>query len=1044
MYFSIERIERIVRELESYIYSKSINIDSFEIKECGYKYLEGDKTPENEWKKFDCNNETWGGVDKHYWFKTEIVIPKEFHQKPVSFRIRTGREDAWDSVNPQFLLYINNEIVQGMDINHREVLISESANAGDKYEIALYAHSGMEEDIIILKANIAVFEREIEKLLYNIKVPTEVAGLLEKDDKRRIDILNYMTKAINMLDLRRVFSKEFYSSISDANKFLEDEFYNDFCGEDDIKAICVGHTHIDVAWRWTLEQAREKAVRSFSTVLNLMKEYPDYVFVSSQPQLYKYVKEACPELYEEIKKKIKEGKWEAEGAMWLESDCNLTSGESLIRQILFGTKFFKQEFNVENKILWLPDVFGYSTALPQILKKSGIEYFMTTKLDWNEYNRIPYDTFMWKGLDGSEVLTHFVTTSEYSLRDKQTGTVVYGGQLKPSQVMGAWARYQQKEISNEVLIPYGFGDGGGGTTRWMLENEKRIQKGIPGCPVTKKGKAIDFFENIAKNVKGNKKLPKWVGELYLEYHRGTYTSMARNKRDNRKAEFLYQDIEFLYSMNKVLNTKTSYPQEEINKNWELILLNQFHDIIPGSSIKEVYEDSDRQYKEVFKEGKKLLKNAIKTISCNIKINETSAIVFNQLSQMRSDIVEFNLPEGWENAEIYYNGKLIASQVVECNKVIFYADNVPSKGYKVFEIKETASNKNEFQKVDKYINSRYFDIEFDENYNIKSIYDKGNDREVISKDQKANVIQAFEDKPLWFDAWDINIFYQEKMWEVNHVESVEILECGPIRNAFKISRKFLDSTIEQIIYTYSDIPRIDFKNKIDWKEQQILLKAAFPVDIHSEKASYEIQYGNVERPTHWNTSWDYARFEVCAHKWADLSEGGYGVSLLNDCKYGYDIKDNLMRLTLLKSGTYPNPDADKEVHEFTYSLYPHSGTWKEAKTTSMGYNLNCPMYVEVEKAHDGPLDNEVSIAKINKDNVIIEVIKKAEDSDDLIIRVYEYENKRTKATINFTTSINEVWECDMLENKEQKIENTYDGFTFEIKPYEIKTFSINIL
>ena len=341
----------------------------------------------------------------------------------------------------------------------------------------------------------------------------------------------------------------------------------------------------------------------------------------------------------------------------------------------------------------------------------------------------------------------------------------------------------------------------------------------------------------------------------------------------------------------------------------------------------------------------------------------------------------------------------------------------------------------------FLSNEFFDISFDENYNIKSIYDKKNCREVIREGERANVLLAFEDKPHNYDAWNINIYYREKMWEIKNVESAGLIERGPVRTGLKITRKFLDSIIEQIIYIYNHIPRIDFATRIDWKERQILLKAAFPVDVHSEKATFDIQYGNVERPTHWNTSWDYARFESVAHKWVDISEDGYGVSLLNDCKYGHDVKDGVIRITLLKSAVSPNTDADREVHEFTYSLYPHGGGWREGNTVQMAYALNCPMYSLIGEPHEGSLPPEFSLLKTDKDNVIPEVIKKAEDSDDIVIRVYECYNRRTNVSLTFFRDLTEVWECDLMENNIGKVDFAGNKFEFTIRPYEIKTFKI---
>jgi alpha-mannosidase len=1042
MYMIHERIKKIVEVLGRYRYPDSESIGYFKYKEGKFNSIEEAQIASGEWLDFgpDCR---WGGRDKHYWFKTQVEIPSRFQGKTVIFEVKTGREDKWDATNPQFLIYVNDKLIQGLDTNHTYVILSEEAAAQDNYSVELNAYTGMEGGLVDLKAGLVVLDREVEKLYYNIKVPLEIAVLLDINDKRRGDILNYLNEAVNLLDLRKPFSESFNESVCESNRFLEEEFYNKYCGCEDVIATCVGHTHIDVAWLWTVSQTREKSARSFSTVLSLMEQYPEYIFMSSQPQLYKFVKEDYPEVYERIKERVKEGRWEAEGAMWLEADCNLTSGESLVRQVLFGTRFFEKEFGIKNKILWLPDVFGYSAALPQILKKSGIDYFMTTKISWNEYNKMPYDTFMWKGLDGTEILTHFITASDYQ-NPITSHFTTYNGKLKPDEVMGTWQRYQHKDMNNDVLISFGHGDGGGGTTIEMLENARRMEKGIPGCPKVKLGNTLDYFKGLEQKVRSNRKLPKWAGELYLEYHRGTYTSMARNKRYNRKSEFLYQDVELLSTISSLMTEDGQYEQDKINEGWEGILLNQFHDILPGSSIKEVYEDSEKHYIDIMKEGNRLADNAMKSIAANITLSETSVVVFNQLGFDRSDVVEFKLPEGCENAEVYdYLGNAVLSQKLDGNKVLFFAENIPAKGYKAFKLVKAKAEPLKKQAAVQIssLGNKFFDISFDADYNITSIFDKVNDRELLKSGERANVLQAFEDRPHNFDAWDINIYYQEKMWEVNDVLSAALIENGPLRTTLRIERRFLDSTITQDIHMYEAISRIDFSNYVDWKERHILLKAAFPVDIHADKATYDVQYGNVERPTHWNTSWDYARFEVCAHKWVDLSEDDYGVSLLNDCKYGHDIKDGVMRMTLLKSATDPNQDADLGEHRFTYSLYPHSGDWKKAGTIPMSYKINCPMYASVEEGHEGTLPTEFSLVRVNKENIMVEVVKRAEDSDDIIVRLYECYNRRTKAVLCFSKEIARAWECNLMEIDQKEVEVSDNRLEFEIKPFEIKTFKL---
>lgn len=1046
MLFELERIGRVLNDIEKSMYTASNKIKTFKVKDGKFNGGQEINLDDSKWEDYNLGD-FWGEADQHRWFRTEVEIPKEFHKQFVVFNIITGHEGDWDATNPQFLLYINGELIQGLDVNHRKVIISKEAIAGEKYKIALLAYTGSIKEKTKLVGEIKVLDRNIEEFYYNLKVPYSAARILKEDDDNKINILKILQQAATLLDLRKIYSKEFYNSINEANNYLKEHFYKDINYKSPL-VTAVGHTHIDVAWLWTVSQTREKAIRSFSTVLKLMEEYPEYTFMSSQPQLYEFVKEDAPELYEKIKERVKEGRWEVDGAMWLEPDCNVPSGESLVRQMLFGMKFFEKEFGVKCKTLWLPDVFGYSAALPQIMKKSGVDYFMTTKLDWNQFNRMPNDTFMWEGIDGTEVFTHLVTTCDYSKFEADNATfsgvnskTTYTGNINANQTMGTWKRYQNKDLNDETLMLYGFGDGGGGPTEEMLENAKRLKYGIPGLPRLELGKETDFFNRTYLKLKDCKKIPRWVGELYFEYHRGTYTSMAKNKRFNRKSEILYGDLETIASFNKFFGK--SYPSQQLKKGWKTILLNQFHDIIPGTCIEEVYDQTDKEYKEILKTGNELLKENLKVLSSNINLGNRSIVMFNSLSFNRSDVVEVDIAEGTEIKALKdIQGNEIEIQYTEDRKsIIAFVENIPAKGYKVFEIIHGEKYENEIQNIsNRVIENQFYSIKFDENYNIVSIYDKKNLKEILKG--KGNVIQAFEDRPMNWENWDIDIYYKEKMYEVNDLQEVKVIEDGPVRYALKIRRNFYDSSIEQIIYVYNDMPRIDFKTKLHWKEHNILLKVAFPVDINSSKATYEIQYGNVERETHNNTSWDLARFEVCGHKWADLSEMGCGVSLLNDCKYGYDIKNGVMRLTLLKCGTYPNPNADIGEHEFTYSLYPHNDTWREANTQQEAYKLNVPIYSIIDEAHKGILPMNLSMFNIDKHHCIIEVIKKEEDGEGIILRIYEYMNKRSKVKLTSFKAIEQVFECDLLENKLKEISKNSYEFEFDIKPYEIKTFSLN--
>lgn len=1044
MDYKRERIDKICEELQGLITLQNVELNDWQIKSGLYLNPEEADASKEEFKKFDSKIDRFIGDDVNYWFRKEIEVPKSFDGKDMFLYVMT-QKNYWDAVNPQFLVFVNGEAIQGLDVNHRDVLLVSNAKAGDKYTIDLQAYTGRDTNIhegatkhIEFNSNLVEYDKEINDVYYNLLTPNKILRRMKDDDYNKIKLQLALQKAVNLIDLRDHYSKDFYDSIRKCNEFLADEVYTKLAGEDTVVATCVGHTHIDIAWWWTVAQTRQKVARSFSTVLKYMEEFEDYKFMSSQPQLYKFLKQHHPKLMEKVAERVKEGRWEAEGGMWLEADCNVTSGESLVRQFLHGKKFFKEEFNVDNEILWLPDVFGYSAALPQIMKKSGIKYFMTTKIAWNQYNKLPVDTFWWRGIDGTEIFTHLITTQDED-QDEKSHFTTYNGKLNPVSVIKAWDRYQQKDLNNDVLISFGYGDGGGGPTREMLETAKRMKSGIVGSPKVRIETSKTYFEDLYSRLENDKKVPKWVGELYLEYHRGVYTSMARNKKSNRKCELMLQDVEFLSVFAERFGD--SYPKQEIFDGWELILLNQFHDILPGTSIKDVYDVTKIEYEALEEKLKNMIEDKVKVISENVSSKSDQIVVINTLSFYRNDVVLIDT----DAKGLSYNGKEIPTQRTHDNKLIAYIESIPSKGYLVLEKsnKEYVSKAN-MEIKDRCLENSSYKIEFDENMEMSRFYDKAFDRDVILKGTKANSIKAYEDKPMNFDNWDIDIYYKEKCWNVDDVQSVEWLEKGPVRATLKIERKFVNSTIIQKIYFYNHTKRIDFDTYVDWKQKQVLLRVDFPVDINNTEATYDIQFGNLKRATHSNTSWEKAKFEVCAHKWADISETGYGVSLMNDCKYGYSISDSTMSLTLLKSGILPNPVTDQEEHTFVYSIYPHEDIVEKSETVNESYNLNCPLYsYESKNGSSNKSENIGNILEVDKENVIIETVKKAEDNSGIIIRMYESQNKREVVGITFKDGFKKVKEYDLMENEIGEVKISENKFTFDIKPYEIKTFKITI-
>ncbi|MBD5455236.1 MAG: alpha-mannosidase [Lachnospiraceae bacterium] len=1039
-----ERVGKQIQLLKSLIIKKEFPIEEYRMYHGNKKISDVANLSVDDWETIH-DNQIWGGHREYFWFETSVTIPKECDKEYVIYELTTGKEGEWDALNPQFCVYINGERRQGFDVNHHEITLSECAKAGETYRIVLSAFTGDCNFSLFLTSCLKIVDMTTRKYYYDLKVPHDVVMLIEENDRNYINTLLALNESVNLIDFRKPYSEAYYISIDNASQYLQENYYNQYCGNSSEKVYCVGHTHIDCAWKWTLAVTEDKAIRSFSTVLELMRKYPEYIFMSSQPQLYQYVKNNAPDIYEQIRERVKQGRWETDGGMWVEADCNLSSGESLVRQFLHGQRFFREEFGKDNCMLWLPDVFGYSAALPQILIKCGLSYFMTTKINWNEFNKMPYDTFMWEGIDGTQVLTHFIPTRDYQKPAEKGETdffTTYNGFVDASQVMGGWERYNQKYLNREVLNSFGYGDGGGGPTEEMLENQRRLAKGLPGCPQTVMSTARNFFETLEKHVKNKKYLPRWVGELYLEYHRGTYTSMARNKKYNRKSEFAFGNLESFCAIDSVLN-QTEYPADMLHKAWEVILRNQFHDILPGSSIKEVYEDSKKEYEFILDLYRLHMQNTLEHLAENINAELGSLVVFWPNSTVSDVNVEFILEGNKIPVWIGTNDEACLIQQIGEKKYLFRTHGLPSKGYQAMMLHYEAIGNdvnNMYVGTDRMEND-LLRIEINEKGQFVSIYDKEMQREVLKCGQTGNVIMTYEDRPHRYDAWDLNHYYTEKCWEAGEAEEIVVEEKGPVRGCLKISRKYLDSFICQYIYLHSNSKRIDIKNEIDWKQDHIFVKSLFPVDIHTDEAVFDIQFGNVKRPTHTNTSWDMAKFEVCMHKWLDVSEEGYGVALLTDCKYGCSVQNGVIGLSMLKSATDPNPDADKEKHEFMFSILPHRGDFREGKVIPEAYELNNPAIAVIKKNKTGFLPRSFSFASTDQPNVVIEAIKRSEDSNAWIIRLYECYNKRCNVTMQLREKIHNAFLCNLLEEQEEPVVFEKDKILFSIKPYEILTFKV---
>lgn len=978
----------------------------------------------------------WQGLDQYMWLKTIVDLPVAPSNHRVVGIFDFGITEGGNNAGFEGLAFLNNKVLQGIDTNHTEVVFSKEEE-GKKSELAFRLWSGLPGDSgkekmqhQLKQADICLLDERIDTFYYQSTSILQIIELLDENDLSKIQLTNILNEAYLIIDWDSNLPEKEKESIYKAANFLDLELKK-INKESGIVISAFGHAHVDVAWLWRLKHTREKIARTFSSVLRLMEENGDYHFLQSMPQLYDYIKIDYPEIYSQIKEKVAEGKWEVEGGMWVEADCNIPSGESLVRQLLIGQAFFKDEFNYVSKTLWLPDVFGYSWALPQILKLSNIDTFMTTKLGWNEYNSLPTDTFTWRGIDGSEILTHIITTPD----DYDQPGFTYNSQMTAEAVVGTWNNYHEKAINQDLLFAFGYGDGGGGPNREMLEMKKHLS-GVDGFPVIKSTKVSTYFERLKNTFnESNQYKHVWNGELYFEFHRGTYTSQAINKKLNRQFELRFRKNEMIKSLLTILNNNAG-DNETMNEMWKILLRNQFHDIIPGSSIKEVYEDSLLEYKDL---EEKMNIEETKSFNLLIKDSDKHIHYFDSTQWGNSKIIKIH---NLNNQDVYLKNEKIVTQRIGFNTHLALVES-KALAFNNLEIKKSNDTNEEnhlsvVQPEDYRLETPFYVVKFNSKGQISYLLDKEVSRLVNPEGKPLNVFQVFTDKPIQFDAWNIDSFYQEK-----HDEIVEMIamseETGEIRTTISIEWMYRSSSICQKIHFYKHSKRIDFETHVDWHEASKLLKIAFPVDIHTTEATYDIQYGNVKRPNHWNTSWDFAKFETVAHQWVDMSERDYGVSLLNDCKYGHDIKDNVIRLTLIKSAEYPDKTQDIGGHEFTYALLPHKGDFIEGEVVNEASDLNNPI-----EAYPGIAQTTDAVVKINSNHVMVNAVKLAEDTNGFIVRVHEFGGKREEITFTSDFDIESVDENNLMEeyisNTTLKLVN--NEVKVFIKPYEIKTFRIN--
>ncbi|MFC4386648.1 alpha-mannosidase [Gracilibacillus marinus] len=1038
----MQRIHRFIRQLRMYQYE--------------------DITPINQW---DADIYRYEDVETyHFLHKKEVAIGEHLIDSGetafLNATISLPHIENGDVVGLVFqasgpggqfshyeaLLSINDEPVQGFDRNRSFYAFSESIKNEDKLHIhlELFNPVGIPEDhlrgfnqvagaetnpppIYLNASKIVKVRKEIESLLYTVQTATQTLDLLQKESTSSNKLYAVLEEVADAFRIITNVDDIDHSFIQQQESFIQ-ETLNKIAGyrEGTIKAI--GQSHIDVAWLWPLKETIRKTSRTFSTASTLLDEYEEFEYAQSQPQLFEYVKKHYPKVFERVKKQVEKGRMEIIGGMWVEPDLNIPSGESLVRQLLFGKAYFEQEFGQKPRVEWLPDTFGYCASLPQILKKAEIDYFMTTKLNWNDTNRFPYDLFHWEGIDGTKILSYLHT--------------ILGQQTTPKDIKETWDDFNQKKEYDERMLVYGYGDGGGGVTREMIESLKR-SKSLPGLPDVTFSKVHDFFDRVHEK---NPTLPKWYGDLYLELHRGTYTTHAKTKKYNRMVEHLFRNLEIWHSFAHMYLGE-SYPQEKINALWKLIMLNQFHDIVPGTAIEPVYTLSQKQYEKVLTDGEALREEALTKIVSTIHTEGPGEpyVVFNSLGWKRDRLFTLKGSQDLRSKTIVdENGNPYPTDCIQISdtevELHAHIPEVPSFGFRTVWLKDSAPHTIATQ--EEFIReweTPHYHVIFNEDGFISSLYDKEANREVIAEGELANEFQLFEDLPTDWDAWDVDPHFATQRIKNLQFKGAKVDYKGTCSDQLTFQWQVNDSTIEQQIVFNHLSKLIDFRTKVDWKEEHKLLKVAFPVNILASQATYEIPFGTIARPTHNNTSWEQAQFEVCGQKWADISEGNYGVSLLNDSKYGYDIKGRTIRLSLLRAPKWPDVTADIHTHEFVYSLYPHKGDWREAHTVRTGHEINTNDPIVKAEKHAGELPTVHSFVKMESKSVVLDTIKCAESGEGMIVRLYEAEGSETPFELSIDDKL--VYEETNLLEKPMDTWKATGCVNKKLKPYEIMTLHV---
>lgn len=1019
----LAKIDRFSAILEPMIFEKVGEVDFKAFVTDKQYHSIPDDSNFSEMKKGD----TWYGENKYCWFKGSYTVDEAFDSQPIYIKPKMQGYEAMLWVDGKVFGTFATKITYTAHGNHYCDLVSMNPKAGQKFDLAIEWYGGHympgtqpNEDTPIKDfnykydgADICVKNYEIQDYYFDLISVYQLAKYLPEDSFMRgkaVNALFEVHKKVHYFPFdcgHETFMQGIRASAPDLKAVLSLK-----AGETDAESYVIGHSHMDTAWLWHVGETVKKCARTYANQLSLMEQYPEYKFIQSSACHSNFLRVNYPELFERIQKAVAEGRYEPNGGVWVECDCNITSGESMVRQFLWGQRFTRKYFAFTSNCFWLPDTFGYSAAIPQIMKGCGVDYFLTTKISWNDTNKFPYDTFYWQGIDGTKVFSHFNRTHLFpEVMDIIEATK---GQIC------------QKSVNNKRLIAYGYGDGGGGPQYEMIEFARRAES-LSEVGTVKNTTVGDFMKDLeATSVNPN----TYRGELYLELHRGTLTNQHTIKRNNRKSELALRDLEII-TVNDAVSSGSIASEEKVNPLYETLLINQFHDILPGTCLNRAHVESRAQTTELISKARAYIAESVSKNKKDGVITLTNTLSFDRNDPVFIDYKNGYIVDGDYKQQIYTdldgNKKLIVSGVT-----------VPAMSSVTLKLKKgEISGKSAFRRVDSSLETPFAKVEFAPNGTISSFIDKRENREIRGEGFNFNTLIMAEDVPSAWDNWDIDADLEPKFEDVSNLVSSEIVSDGEsayiIRNEYKISSK---STVKQDMIFFADSAEVRFDTIMDWQDDHRFLKTAFDTNVCDDYARFEIQFGNVKRPTTRNDSVEQAKFELVNHKYTDLSETRFGVSILNDCKYGISVNGGQMRLSLHKGGTRPDYKGDHDgLHRAVYSFRPHDGGFSAENVIRPAYELNVPV---IESESEYSLNKLISI---DAPNVIVETVKPCEDAEKAyIVRMYEAEGSAVNANVTVLNSAKKTEITNMLEETQSVLPDAVSN-VLSFKPFEIKTIKV---